>query len=215
MTAFDVYLCVYMTLESAHLLCPILRAWLESGLRQIVLREWVRHLALPVGLMVGVLLVPQFIVTTIYFVWNIWHFGMQNFGLASLLRRGADTPDGRIRRALFWVGLTALGMGLAYQFRDYFAVAALVTIGFNFTHWITDIELSRRTSRWGWGFLAIVLLFGIAWLLLRQGPLSVQAFPQIIRVRDGLGMWHFIYSSRVWKLSDPEVRAAIGAHRRT
>jgi predicted PurR-regulated permease PerM len=124
---------------------------------------------------------------------------MQNFGLASLLRRGSDTPDGRIRRALLWVGLTALGMGLAYQFQDYFAVAALATIGFNFTHWVTDIELSRRTSRWGWGFLAIVLLFGIAWLLLRQGPLSVQSFPQIIRVRDGLGMVHFIYSARIWK----------------
>ena len=205
----DLYLCIYMVLESAHLCCPILLAWSEPDLRRIVKREWGKHLALPAAVMAGVLLVPGPIVTATYFVWNIWHFGMQNFGLSCICRGSPNAPDARMRRALYCVGGTALAMALAFQFRDYLVVAVLATIGLNFFHWITDIELSRRVSRWGWGFLAIVLAGGIGWLLLRQGPLSVKVFPQIVMLRNGLGMVHFIYSARIWKMRDLTIRAFV------
>jgi hypothetical protein len=47
--------------------------------------------------------------------------------------------------------------------------------------------------------------------MLRNGPLSVRLVPQILAIRAGIGMIHFVYSARVWKLSDPQVRETIGA----
>jgi hypothetical protein len=46
---------------------------------------------------------------------------------------------------------------------------------------------------------------------LRHGPLSVQNVPQILAIRAGIGMVHFVYRARVWKVSDPQVRETIGA----
>jgi hypothetical protein len=51
----------------------------------------------------------------------------------------------------------------------------------------------------------------LAWLLLRNGPLSVRLVPQILVIRSGIGMVHFIYSARIWKLSDPQIRGVVGA----
>ena len=82
---------------------------------------------------------------------------------------------------------------------------------FSFNHWLTDIGLSSQASGWRWGFIPLVLAIGAAWLLLRNGPLSVNSVPQILAIRAGIGMIHFVYSARVWKLSDPQVRSTIGA----
>jgi hypothetical protein len=135
---------------------------------------------------------------------------MQNFGLASLYRR-QDNPDKRMRCALTCVGFTAFGMACAWQFQNIAVVAVLSTAGFDFVHWIADIELSRRASRWGWRFAAIVLLLGVLWLVLRQGPLSVANVQAeiLVRVLNGIGMIHFIYSARIWRLSDPRIRSIV------
>ena len=82
---------------------------------------------------------------------------------------------------------------------------------FSFNHWLVDIGLSSRVARWHWGFIAAVLSIGVLWLVLRNGPLSMRVVPNIVGIRYGIGMIHFIYSARIWKLSDPQVRATIGA----
>ena len=194
-----------MVLESAHVVSPIILAWTRSELRAIVAREWDKHVAVPIAVMCGVLIAPAGWVMGFYWTWNIYHFGMQNFGVASLYGIGKD----RALRALTCVGGTALGMGiLPFIVQDpRFNMLLLGT--FSFSHWLTDIGLSGRVARWHWAFIALVVLIGVIWLVLRQGPLSVRLVPQIIVIRAGIGMIHFIYSTRIWKLSDPQVRATV------
>ncbi len=200
------FLITIMILESAHLVCPMARAWSEPGLRAIVVREWREHIVLPILLMVASLAAPIEWVSGFYFAWNIHHFGMQNFGLSSLWLRG-----NRELRGVICLGITAVGMGvLPPLVRNDPATLLAIIVLFSFSHWLTDIGLSSWTAGRPLVFLGMVLAFGVAWYALRQGPLSVRIVPQIIAIRYGIGMIHFIYSARIWKMSDPLVRAAIG-----
>lgn len=188
---------VVMVLESAHVVCPTLLAWMTPGLRRIFLKEWREHVVAPVGVMIAVLLLDPAIVVGIYFAWNIFHFGMQNFGIASLYRPGSSY-DARIRRGLACLAITTLGMGVIPLFHN--QPLNMLCMGvFSFNHWLADIGLSSRVARWHWGFVAVVLLVGVVWLLLRNGPLSVHVVPQISVIRCGIGFVHFIDSARIWK----------------
>jgi hypothetical protein len=195
-----------MVLETAHVVSPMVLAWTRPELRAIVSREWAKHIVGPIMVMCGVLIAPATWVAGLYWSWNIYHFGMQNFGVASLYGIGRD----RTLRALVCAGGTALGIGvLPFLFPD--PRVNMLCLGvFSFNHWLVDIGLSSRVARWHWGFVALVLLVGIAWLLLRNGPLSVRLVPQIIVIRYGIGIIHFIYSARIWTLSDPHVYRLIG-----
>jgi hypothetical protein len=193
-----------MILESAHVVSPIILAWTRPELRTIVTREWLKHVAAPIVLMGGVLAFPFTWVAGFYWAWNIYHFGMQNFGVSSLYWRGR-----RQMRKWLCLGATAVGMGVLPLLTSDWRVTALCTGIFSFNHWLVDIGLSSRVARWHWGFIAAVLAIGVAWLLLRNGPLSARLVPQIIAIRMGIGMVHFIYSARIWKLCDPQIRAAM------
>jgi hypothetical protein len=193
-----------MILETAHVVSPIILAWTRPELRTIVTREWIKHIAAPAAVMGGVLLFPVAWVAGVYGTWNIYHFGMQNFGVSSLYWRGR-----RQMRKWLCLGATAAGMGLLPLLTSDWRVTALCTGILSFNHWLVDIGLSSRVARWHWGFIAAVLAIGVTWLLLRNGPLSVRLVPQIIAIRMGIGMVHFIYSARIWKLSDPQIRAAM------
>ena len=111
-----------------------------------------------------------------------------------------------------WIALavTAFGMGVVPMLTQSWSVTAFMTGLFSFGHWLADIGLSSRVARWHWAFISAVLAVGVAWLLLRNGPLSVRLVPQILVIRSGIGMVHFIYSARIWKLSDPQIRAVVG-----
>jgi hypothetical protein len=198
-----------MVLESAHVVSPMLLAWTRPELRAIVSQEWGKHIALPATIMVAVLIAPASCVMGLYFAWNIYHFGTQNFGVMSLYCRGGSSDD-RVRRGLLCLGVTAFGMGVIPELIDNPLVTAFCMGIFSFNHWLTDIGLSSRVAHWHWGFIVAVLAIGVAWLLLRNGPLSVRLVPQIIVIRAGIGMIHFIYSARIWRLRDPRMRAIIG-----
>jgi hypothetical protein len=55
----------------------------------------------------------------------------------------------------------------------------------------------------------VTLVFGAIWFVLRQDQLSEHNVTNIATVAMGMGMVHFIYSARIWKMSDPEVRVAV------
>jgi hypothetical protein len=200
-----------MILETGHVISPMILAWTKPGLRRIVSREWGMHIALPIGLVAGCLLAPWQMVFSIYFAWNIWHFGMQIFGVSCLYHR-PGSPTAHFWRALGCVLFTAFSIGLLPFFGEGPRTHALSFGVFSFNHWLTDMGLSSQASGWRWGFIPLVLAIGAIWLVLRNGPLSAQVVPQILAIRAGIGMIHFVYSARVWKLSDPQVRATIGAN---
>jgi hypothetical protein len=110
---------------------------------------------------------------------------------------------------LICLGGTALGMGVLPFLTANQQVSMLCTGVFSFNHWLADIGLSSRVPRSHWAFVAAVFAIGAIWLILRQGPLSARVWPQIVPIRAGIGMVHFIYSARIWKLSDPRIRAMI------
>jgi hypothetical protein len=91
----------------------------------------------------------------------------------------------------------------------------LVVLDFN--HWLFDIGLSSRVSRHWWLFIAAVATFGcIGFLWMVPFPDHIATLfipwitPWVIKARWGVGIVHFIYSWWVWKLSNPQIRAAIG-----
>jgi hypothetical protein len=197
-----------MILETGHNVSPVILAWSKPGLRSIVRREWGKHLVLPVVLLAGCLFLPWSIVFGVYFVWNGWHFGMQLFGVSCLYAKPRD-QDARLRRALLIVGLFVAQYAAVVVVPPSPQIQLLIFGIVSFNHWLVDIGLSSQASGWRWGFIPLVLVIGVVWLVLRNGPLSVQVVPQIIAIRAGIGMIHFVYSARIWQLNDPQVRAAI------
>jgi hypothetical protein len=186
-----VLLAAIMIFESAHVVSPIILAWTTPELRGIVAREWVKHIVAPAAILAGVLVAPIAWVAWIYWAWNIYHFGAQHYGVSRLL-------GWRVPRWACVVGTAALMAGGPLLIHAVWW-EWLMLFALNFTHWLTDIGLSSRVARWHWGFVALVLAIGAAWLLLRNGPLAVRLVPQIVVIRMGLGMVHFIYSARIWK----------------
>ena len=79
-----VFVVTVMILETAHLASPILLAWTKPGLRAIVCREWVKHIAAPAAVMGAVTIAPVAWVAPVYWIWNSYHYGMQNFGVAAI-----------------------------------------------------------------------------------------------------------------------------------
>jgi hypothetical protein len=150
----------------------------------------------------------------IYWTWNIYHFGMQNFGVLSLYKR--NTPrsvDGRVRDGLLCLGITALGMGLLPYFLREKLTFLLLAQGLSFNHWLVDIGLSSRVARHPWVFIGSLLALGSAgflWLVPRADHIATKPIMAVIAARWGLGFVHFLYSRWVWRLNDPAVRATIG-----
>jgi len=194
-----------MVLETAHVVTPIALAFVRRELGDIVLRKPIKCVGVPLALVAASLVAPASWFAGPYFAWNIFHFGMQNFGVLSLYGIIGD----RVKRGALCLGVTALGMGLpALVPNQYYLMFGVGFFGFN--HWLADIGLSSRVVRWHWGFIVMVLAIGVGWLLLRNGPLSAQLAPQIIAFRYAIGMAHFILESEFWKFSNPRVRATIG-----
>jgi hypothetical protein len=200
-------------LETGHAFSPIVLTWSDAGLRRIAMDRWAEFVALPPLVFVGVFLVPTEVVFGIYYAWNIYHFGMQNFGVLSLYKRKqARSPDGRVRDGLLCLVLTAFGMGALPLLLSDRSLSLLFTGVFSFSHWLTDIGLSSRVSRHPWLFTMMVLAMGsvgFLWMVPRVDHMASRVIPTVLTARWGLGFVHFLYSRWVWNISDPKVRATI------
>jgi hypothetical protein len=201
-------------LETGHAFSPIVLTWSDAGLRRIAMDRWVEFVAFPLSLFVGVFFVPTEVVFGIYYAWNIYHFGMQNFGVLSLYKRKqAGSPDRRLRDGLLCLVLTVVGMGALPLLSSDQSLGLLFTGVFSFSHWLTDIGLSSRVSRHPWLFITMVLAMGsvgFLWMVPRADHMATRLIPTVLTARWGLGFVHFLYSRWVWKISDPKVRATAG-----
>jgi hypothetical protein len=213
-------------MDMAHSVSPIVASWGHSGFRRIMLSDPWKYLGLPIAIAIPTTAVgivtslhwttlvfrpgqqwvitdwrnPFPVVVWIYFFWNAYHFGMQNFGVLSLLR-GKRSAWQRTCDMTWCVGLTLAAMRVAPDVCS-------------FNHWITEIGLTARVSRhWLLWFIALVVALGclgFAYAVPRASGQVQVVIPWIICIRISLGFWHFLQDRWMWKLSDPQVRATIG-----
>ena len=104
-------------LDMAHSVAPIAASWGHSGFRRVMLANRWKYLGLPIAIAIPTIAAgavtslhwtpfafyrgqqwvitgwnnPFPLVVWTYFLWNAYHFGMQNFGIVSLLR-GKRSP---------------------------------------------------------------------------------------------------------------------------
>jgi hypothetical protein len=191
--------------EQAHVASPIVLAWSHSGLRQIALSRPIETMLPPMLAIIVALAAPFMVIWWVYWVWNIYHFGAQHYGVSRNF--GLRVPK--------WlcVGSTAaLVVGGPWLIdAGWWRWFALVAIDFN--HWLVDIGLSSRLSRRSWLFLAGVAALGcigFAWKVPYPNHIATRFVPWVIQARWGVGIAHFLYSRWVWKLSDRRIRETIG-----
>ncbi len=217
---------VFILLDLAHTLSPIVLAWAHAGFRSVMLGNPRKYVALPsiifaAGAAVSIAAAigwtsyepgpgqihratgwdnPLPIMFGVYFAWNFYHFSMQNYGVLRLC--GVDL--GRWGKLLAFV-VTAIGI-------------KTVPLAVSVNHWVVEIGLGCRASRRGWVFAAgLLLLTPVAFLWVSgPTPYGIALKPlegtilALYGVRLTVGFVHFCYSRWVWKLSDPHVRATIG-----
>lgn len=225
-------------LDSSHLPAPIALAWGHPEFRRrIALAHKMQFIAIPVFIVaLAVLTVPVTLIfwpgfhpiigtkiravadrnsinpftvmLTLFVVWNLYHFGSQNFGVWRLWRRGQGN---RFLQKSSWVGATFVGMvGVPF-------VAPMLTAismwAFGLWHWLPAIWLAAKVSRRPVLFWAAMVLVGAliavsVWGAVAYGSLAVAMIA--VGARLGLGFVHFLYDRWIWRLSDPQVRATIG-----
>jgi hypothetical protein len=212
-------------LDNAHRLSPIAAGWSHGGFRAVLLTNPRRTIGLPMLLLAvasGIGAVTslgwtsfvfvrgrQWVITDlsnpfpilvwVYTIWNAYHFGMQNFGIISLLRDRRSSWQ-RTCDMTWTCGVTL--------------VAMLLTPGMvEFNHWITELGLCGRVSRHALFLIASMLAFGalgFLWMVPTPQGMLMWVIPVLLGSQIGLGFWHFLQDRWMWKLSDPRVRATIG-----
>jgi hypothetical protein len=191
--------------EQAHVVSPIVLAWSHAGLRRIALSRPVGTMVLPALAICGALLAPFMVTWWVYWLWNIYHFGAQHYGVCRIF--GA-----RVSKWLCVGGTAAVMAGGPWLIHAGW-VKWFMLVAIDFNHWLVDIGLSSRVSRYWWLFLPAVVALGctgLLWKVPRSDHIATMFVPWIIKARWGIGIAHFLYSRWRWTLSDPKVRATIG-----
>jgi hypothetical protein len=208
---------IAIVLEQAHVVSPMILVWTHKGLRCLAVERWTSFVALPAAVMIGVFLIPLPVVFGIYWTWNIYHYGMQNFGVLALYKRDMRrTTDNRARDGLLCLGITTFIMAILPFLLPHKWTDLLVTGALSFNHWLVDIGLSSRVTKYRWLFIGAVVLLGTLGFVWKRpfadhiGTLPIRAVPAIFAARWGVGIIHFLYSRWVWRFNDPRVLEAIG-----
>jgi hypothetical protein len=226
---------LFVVLETAHSFSPIVLAWTHRGFRQTVIwsNPW-KYIGLPAAVFVFALSVglatnagltsyvpgpgqfqhvtdltnPFPLLVWAYSTWNLYHFGMQDFGI---WRLWGGLRINRWAEIGICLGLVIFFVEVMRHITHSLWVMLFVTGLVSVNHWVVDLGLSVRVA--GRMFLPGVLalgLIGFVWMVPSPGGQMIRMIPWIICVRLGLGFVHFLYSRWVWRLSDPLVRATIG-----
>lgn len=163
---------VFVLLETGHSLSPIVLAWTHvSFRRQAVMAGPWKYIAIPgavfavtfaIGITTGLgwtSLVygghnawrvtdwtnPLPVVMWIYWFWNIYHFGMQHFGVLRLVAPSSWRLGGMVA----CLAVTAFCMAAVPRLMGDQWVGFLLTGAFSVNHWVVDIGLSSWVSKRG------------------------------------------------------------------
>jgi hypothetical protein len=134
-------LAVIVLLEHGHFLSPMALAWSHAGFRGLMLRQPIKYIGLPIALIltttsIGIATTlfgdlhvdigmkvrvhdfadykqPFVMMVVLYWFWNAYHFGMQNFGVLSIYRRKSGSGT---RRAdmIYCLGVQAAASFLVF-----------------------------------------------------------------------------------------------------
>jgi len=198
-------------LEIGHSFSPIVFAWTNGGYRRLIFKYPRRYIVVPGAVFLTAFAIgaatslgwtsfqqpshdltgqsyaftnfrnPFGLMVSLYWAWNIYHFGMQNFGVLSMSRATRARPRRTLFRIGTWQVLQPRAWAVACLAMTAFAMAILpklvespglrvLCFGLVFVnHWVVAIglpahvenTLDRSGTRWrGWGFVLGVLLLG-------------------------------------------------------
>lgn len=190
--------------EQAHLASPIMLAWSHPRLRQVALSRPMDSMFLPAVVLMGAMLGPLWVVAWVYWAWNTYHFGAQHYGVLRIF--GWRTPKWAVIG-----GTAAVIVGGSLLHSVWWKWISLFALDFN--HWLVDIGLSSRVSRYWWMFVVgvgVLGCIGFAFKVPRIDHIATLNVEWVLKARLGAGFVHFLYSRWIWKLSDPKIRAVVG-----
>jgi hypothetical protein len=199
-------------LEVGHALSPIVFAWSHSGYRRLIFKYPRKYVLLPGAFLLTAFAIgaatslgwtsfvrpaqdltgqnyaftglrnPFGIMVSFYWWWNVYHFGMQNFGVLSMCRTGRSALPRRemlsigrwqILRprpsAILCIAVTAFGMVILPKLVHSPELGVVFYCIFFVNHWIVAIGLpghveTALAGSWlqlrAWGFMLGVLLLG-------------------------------------------------------
>jgi hypothetical protein len=228
------FFAIAVCLETGHTIAPIALAWSNAGFRQVMLQRKRKFVLLPILLIVAPMAIgiatalgwttyqpgryhsphitdltnPLPILAWIYIIWNLYHTGMQNFGVLRLWR---TTSFPRYLDMAACLIATILAMSLSKLVQGDLVLAIAGAVAFN--HWAVSLGLCGRVSGRPWLFMPAILLsgmIGFSWFVPTARGLLVPVVPMVLCARIGLSFAHFLYDRWVWKFSDPQVRSTIG-----
>jgi hypothetical protein len=227
----------FLVVNSAHLISPIAMAWSHGPFRQMMLAKKIKYVIVPLGI-VGTCVVlgatvgisfeinpatlglkvtdpndytrPFVLMLVGYFVWNAYHFGMQNYGFLRLYWRSGDPCV-----AMQWAMITTLfGMIIIPELFHQARLSMFLFGAVLVNHQLVAVGLSSHVwaNHYGrsplWFAIALIAVGGaITWLLLYG---LTQVVTTIVGLRAAAGFVHFLYDRWVYKLSDAKVRSTIG-----
>jgi len=188
-------LAVTILLEHAHFLSPMTLAWAHAGFRGLMLQRPMKFIGVPIAIIlatttIGVLTTryvpdlhvdvgqwvrvydfadirhPFVMLVVLYFLWNNFHFGMQNFGVLSIYR--AKSGSGTRRKDMIY----CLGVQFASAIMVYQRV----------------LQLDRDDMR---SFYFLAAAAGLVAMLMTETRWS----PRILFIiADGVGLMFFVQS---------------------
>jgi len=208
---------VLVILDTAHVLSPMAMAWSRGDFREVMLRHWRWYILVPTFVLAAALAAasqPRPIVdavVTVYFLWNVWHFASQNYGLLRLLQMRwgwSWQPDWAFVMAVTVVGMVVWPALANDPWHWRFVNLAIFAI----PHWVSEIFLTSWAST-RWKIFAPLILaagcVGLLWITPRPTGMPLVGVLWVCW-RTGLGFVHFIYDGLLWRFRNPEVRATIG-----
>ena len=206
-----------LLLQTGHLLAPIALAWSHAGFRQLMLCHRVKYLAVPLGILsatIGIAIfaspgyrlditlsamprirVPRDLADPftamflVYAAWNVFHFGMQNFGILSIYRHKAGRYRGR-------------AIDMAYCLAVIFAAA-----------FITAVHRDLPGPSGAWLAVWFAIFIGMLWRELRAGFCLPRAFFMITTaVGLLLVFWQGLLGVAIYAVNHWLVAIGLAAH---
>ena len=211
-----------IVLETAHAISPIGMPWIHKEFRKVMWEKKVKFIALPLAVFSTVTAIgvvtswgwtsfkpgfhqiyritdwtnPLPLIIWMYLILQVFHFGMQNFGVLTLYKQKNGVPQRRYLDMAICVAVTALGFSILpmlYAASWFFFVIMGV---FSVNHWLVEIGLTSHVTGRPWPFIGGVLVIGsvgFIWTHPTPGGNMMAVLPTVLCARIGLQFVHYLY----------------------